>query len=66
MRDGGADGTGCPGRSVGRAVPAAQVHVGNFDSDTLSGIDTAPARVTDTVAVGDGPTGVAAAPRKKP
>nr|WSX53814.1 hypothetical protein OG409_35765 [Streptomyces sp. NBC_00974] len=34
-------------------------------TDTLSVIDTSTARATDTVAVGDGPTGVAAAQEKK-
>ncbi|WP_369405193.1 hypothetical protein [Streptomyces sp. NRRL S-87] len=50
----------------GRGSDGSRVHVSNFDADTLSVIDTATARATDTVAVGDGPTGVAAARGRRP
>lgn len=51
----------------GLAVSPAgsRVYVSNFNADTLSVIDTATARSTDTVAVGSGPTGVAAARGKR-
>ncbi|KOU43875.1 hypothetical protein ADK53_04210 [Streptomyces sp. WM6373] len=41
------------------APDGRSVHVSNFESDTLSVIDTATDRTVATVPVGDGPTGVA-------
>ncbi|MFE1900364.1 YncE family protein [Streptomyces yangpuensis] len=58
MTDTIAVGDGPNGLAV--APDGSRVYVSNFDSDTLTVIDTGTATPTATIPVGDGPTGVAA------
>lgn len=50
------------GIAAGPAGAQVCAYVTNFDSNTVSVIDTAQARVVDTIGVGNGPVGVALVP----